>query len=69
MCQRDFQEERRAREVMHTEKQRLLGRIEELSREKKNIEEELQYYHRQQLQQTRYQQETPIYDRSGEGSI
>ncbi|XP_071490427.1 uncharacterized protein [Diadema antillarum] len=65
VCQRDFQEERRAREVMHTEKQRLLGRIDELSREKKNIEEDLQYYHRQQLQQTRYQQETPMYDRSG----
>eukprot|EP00057_Strongylocentrotus_purpuratus_P030913 XP_783059.1 PREDICTED: NF-kappa-B essential modulator [Strongylocentrotus purpuratus] len=45
----DFQVERKAREDMHTEKLDLQSKIDNLVRDNKKMEDELQHFHREQL--------------------
>lgn len=65
VCQKDFQEERKAREQMHTEKMNFQARIDEMMRERQKMEEELEFAHRQQLRGPQYRPGYGGYDRAG----
>ncbi|XP_054752375.2 optineurin-like [Lytechinus pictus] len=73
VCKDDFKAERKARENMHTEKGELQAKIENLLRENKKMESELQDFHREQLHAvagTAYGPTTGFgYDRRGGGEM